>query len=211
MKYILFPLIISLLYAQSKALPNYKIVNEVVYDAPIKTQVEQHILVSGEINEDNLKRLLHKQFKSIMGRNNFKYHPKPTSVYIYTYDSKEKAETEQGLWIAMLQIGPLDNNEPKITVKQNIINQIGENSKEIFGFSEIQQKQIYKEIILAERKATDVAMKREPSDIYKQIELEDKLVQKYKNDLAIKYSLNREQLGKIGIEGVVNQWLRPRL
>lgn len=194
---------------QAITLPDYEIVSENTYDAPVKTQIEQHILVMGEINEENQKALLRQQFDSIMQRRGFKYHYAPTNVYIYTYDTKERAEAEQGLWLAMLQMSPLDNGEPKITIKKEQIAQIGQEPKEKFGLPEAKRKKIYKEIIVAERRATDEAMVREPSDIYKQIDLEQKLAKKYKDELAIKYNLTKDSLSSIGIEGVTNQWARP--
>lgn len=190
-------------------LPDYVIVKEDKYDAPVKTQVEQHILVTGEINEENLKDLLRQQFDSIMQRRGFKHHDAPTNVYIYTYDTKERAEAEQGLWLAMLQMSPLDNGEPEITIKREQIARIGQEPEEKFGLSEAQRKEIYKEIIEAERRATDEAIVREPTDINKQVKLQQELTEKYKDELANKYSLNEDQLISIGNEGITNQWPRP--
>ena len=194
----------------SFSLPDYQIVNEDTYDAPVKTQIEQHILVSGGINEGNLKVLLRQQFDSIMRRRGFEYHDAPTNVYIYAYDTKERAEAEQGLWLAMLQMSPTDNGEPKMTVREEQIARIGQEPEEKYGLPEAKRKRIYKEIITAERRATDEAMERAPADINKQIDLERELAEKYKDELARKYNLSKDQLFSIGIEGVTNQWPGPR-
>jgi len=55
----------------------------------------------------------------------------------------------------------------------------------------------------------DEATARYPSDIYKCIELEDNLNEKYKNELAQKYGLTREELDAIALEGVSNLWPMP--
>lgn len=197
--------------AQSIALPDYEIVSENTYDVPVKTQIEQHILVMGEITEENQKALLRQQFDSIMKRRGFEYHNAPTNVYIYTYDTRERANTKQGLWLAMLQMNPLDKGIPKITTKKDQIAKIGQEPEEKFGLSEIKRKKIFKEIIIAERRAADEAMVREPSDIYREADLTQKLSKKYKDELAKNYNITREQLSSIGIEGITNRWPRPRL
>ncbi len=163
-----------------------------------------NILVSGNINEENLEALLRQQFDSVMKRRGFQYHDAPTNVYIYTYDTKEKAQAGQGLWLAMLQMSPSDEGEPKVTVWKEKIARIGQEPEEKFGLSEEQRKQVFKEIAAAELRATDEAIEREPSDINKQIDLERELTEKYKNELAQKYNLSRDQLDAISLEGVQN-------
>lgn len=193
--------------AQAIPLPEYEIVTDETSDTPIKVQVEQHILVSGDISEESLEALLRQQFDSAMKRRGFRHHDTPTNVYIYIYETREKAQAGQGLWLAMLQMGPLEEGLPEITVRAEQIARIGQEQEEIFGLSEDQRKQVFREIVSVERRATDDAMKREPANIDKQFALERKLVEKYKVDLAKKYNVTREQLDEISVEGLEKQWV----
>lgn len=190
---------------QDKRIPKYKIVDENVYDAPVKTQVEQHILVLDTLTENNLRTLLLQRYDSIMKRKGFRYHDSPTNVYIYAYDSEEKAKLGQGLWIAMLEKS-FRNDKPNITVRGEQIKKIGKEPEEKFGLSETKRMQIFKEIIRAEDRATAEAESRYPSDILKQIDLEAELKENYKDELAKKYGLTRDDLKNIGVEGIVNHW-----
>lgn len=195
----------------SMALPDFEIVDEEIYDEAIKTQVEQHIVVTGEITEENLRALLKQQYESIMGRGGFKHHEKPTNVYIYIYDTEEQAKSGAGLWLAMLQMGPINKGKPKIDVKPEQIANIGKEPEEKYGLSESERKEAFTELIRCGDNAMNKAMERYPSDIDKQLDYEDELREKCEDALAEKFGITREQLDKIGIEGVTKQWPWPKL
>lgn len=84
----------------------------------------------------------------------------------------------------------------------NQLGELGQKPEEEFGLSEDQRKQAFKEIVDAERKAAKEAMEREPSDIDAQIDLEGELAKEYKNELAEKYNLTRDQLDAVSLDGV---------
>ncbi len=44
------------------------------------------------------------------------------------------------------------------------------------------------------------------NDIQQLMELEGKLRDKYKAEIAAKYGINEDQLGQIGVEGVIKGW-----
>lgn len=71
------------------------------------------------------------------------------------------------------------------------------------------RKEIFKEIIAAEDKATAEAERRFPADIEKQIDFEGELIKKYKAELAEKHGLTFDQLKSIGVEGITNNWSMP--
>ena len=281
-------------------MPKYSVLDEDIYDAPIKTQVELNILVSGEISEIGLKVLLNKLYSLTKAKKGFKYHNSPTNIYIYAFTSKERAESGMGQWIAMLQKSYGDVS-PKISVNERQIAQLGAEPEEKFGLSEATRKQIWSEIVKAEDRATKEAEERYPTDptqslrvgqlfelsketplmpeleptdpmaalqrmrrlpprttikvlkvstkhfnqwyfvearspsisslstgwingtalrwqgqvdpkqqLEKQGELENRLIDKYKNELAKKYGLTLEQLKEIALEGVTKDWPFPK-
>lgn len=198
----------SVTAVEKDALPEYKIVDEKVYDSPVKTQIEQHIVVYNRITEKNLKALLRYQHNAISQRTGFEYHKKPTNIYIYVYESDEKAKVGQGLWLAMSEMNILKygDSKPRVTIRTEQINNLGEKPQEKFGLTESERKEIFQELVRIEKKATEESMKRFPSDINKQIDLERKLQERYREELAEKYSLNRDQLQSIMAEGVRKRW-----
>ncbi len=190
-------------------LPHFEIISEKVDDVPIKTQIHQDVLVKGKVTKESLSSFLLKQYKTIKNRKGFKYHDNPTNVYIYIYDQKSKAEAGQGLWLAMLQMSSIDPDSPKITIKENQIQRIGRKPVEKFGLSEEIREKIFKELVVSEDKAMNEAIKVYPNEIQKQANLEGKLRQKYLDDLAKNYGLDKGQILKIEVEGFENQWIMP--
>lgn len=190
------------------ALPSYEILNEDVYDAPIKTQVTLSILVSGKISEEGLKVLLGKLYSSIKARKGFKYHKHPTNIYIYAYTSKERFQSEMGLWIAMLDKS-YDDAESTIRIKMTQLEQLGKKPEQKFGLSEAKRKKIYWELDEAGWRAEREGQKKYPSDLNKQDRLCETLEEKYKAPIRKKYNLTKDQAFEIVVEGYVKDWPVP--
>jgi len=175
-------------------MPIYRALDEDIYDAPIKTQVTLKILVSGEISKPGLEVLLNKIYSSIKERKGFKYHNSPTNIYIYAFTSKERAESDMGQWIAMLQSD--SDVKPVISTNEWQITQIGVKPDKKLGLSEAKRKLIWNEIVKAEDRAYDDAQQKYPlpeasnpsysptvarEQLRKQAELKETLTGKYKN------------------------------
>lgn len=202
--------------------PSYTILNEDIRDVPLEAQVILNVLVSDKITEDGLRTLLDHLYTSTKKRRGFKYHDSPTSIYIYVFTSKERAESGRGQWIAMLQKGYHDV-KPEISIKTWQIAQLSAKPEEKFGLSEDARKQIYSEIVKAEDRAVVEAERKYPlpdplvmdpsqvvivekKQLERQAELRKALIEKYKNELAKKYGLTRQQLDEISIEGFIKGW-----
>ena len=189
--------------------PKYVILDEDVYDAPIKTQVTLSVLVSGEISEAGLKNLLNQLYSSTKARKGFKYHDSPTSIFIYAYTSKERAESRGRMWIAMLHKAHAET-KATININERQLAQLGAEPEERFGLSEEKRKEIWKELILIEDRAMKEAEKQYPKQWEKEIEMQGRLIDENKNKLAEKYELAPEQLEKISTEGLEKDWPFPR-
>lgn len=204
-------------------LPTYSVLDEDIYDTAIKTQVVLNILVSGEISEPGLRALLDMLYSSIRARGGFKYYNPPTNVFIYAFTSKERAESGW-LWVAMLQ-KIYDDVKPTISINERQIAQLGAKPEEKFGLSEAKRKQIWRELIEAERLATRIADRTHPlpdvlkhgysqfetkRQIRKQNELWDKLRDEYKKEIAKEYGLTRKQLDEITTEAFAEDWPFPK-
>lgn len=191
-------------------IPIHIILKEDVVDSPIKTQVTLEALVTGEISAPGLKILLDQLYSSTKAKKGFKYHDSPTSIYIYAYTSKERAESGMGQWIAMLQKADAETS-PTISINERQIAQLGAEPEERFGLSEEKRKEIWKELILIEDRAMEEALKRYPKELEKQIEMERRLIDEHKNRLAEENGLTQEEIKRISIEGLEKDWPFPRM
>jgi hypothetical protein len=267
---------------------DYRILNEDIYDGPIKTQIRLEVLAPGNITENGLRRLLNDLYLKNQQRRGFKYHDQPTHIAIYVYSSKERAESGWGQWIGMfLKLG--ENANPEIKINQQQLSQLGKKPEVKLGLSEEKRKQIWRDIILAERRGEVEAEKRYPliplkvgqlivltdnlsiirnyksisdalnqkdlqpgtkikilrikedvwtwclisvvgkntsgwttsANLAKQIgdpnsmiqkfaEKEGKLMDKYVNQVAKKYRITNEDIGKIKVEGIQKEWPIPK-
>ena len=182
-------------------------VDEEVSDVPIKTQIEQHIVVSGVPTRAELEAEILKRYHTAMSRRGFKYHNPVTNIYIYVFGTKEQAGARKGLWIGMVAKGKSDTGTPKIFINEERLLARSSKPEELYGLSEQERIDIFHEIVVAEDKASSDAMAHFPdSQIMKQIKLESELTKKYKADLAIKYDLTEKQLRKIAVEGATKGW-----
>lgn len=192
-------------------MPKYSVLDEDVYDAPIKAQVELNILVSGEISESGLRALLNELYTSTKAKKGFKYHGSPTNIYIYAFTSKERFESGMGQWIAMLQQSPGDA-KPRIDIKKRQIDQLGAKPETKFGLSEAKRKQIFYELVKAGDDATKLAIQKYPNDIMKQIDYENKTWEANEEKVRRKYKITEQQIDKIKVEGaIIKDWPMPKL
>lgn len=185
----------------------YAVVDERIYDAPIKTQIEQHIAVSGVPTEAELRVEILKRYRSAKARGGFRYHNPATNIYIYIYGTKEQASREGGRWIGMIAMGSLDKAEPRVVINQTRLAALSQKPEDRFGLLEQERKKVFRKVWAAEDRARREAMARVPdSQVMKQIDLESKLQEKYRAEIARKYNLTDDQLLKISVEGVMKGW-----
>ena len=186
----------------------YTILEEEVYDVPVKTQVVLTVLVSGGITGPRLEALLTELYSSTKARTGFQHHESPTHIGIYAFTSKERAEPSQWLWIAMLAKARPDPS-PTIFINDRQIAELGATPEERLGLTEPTRKRVFYEIVQAEDRAYDDALQKYPSDVQKQWDLKDMLENQYKNQVAAKYGLTRAQLDTIAGEGLAKDWPLP--
>ncbi|NZA28657.1 hypothetical protein H0E84_19975 [Luteimonas sp. SJ-92] len=197
--------------AVSSALPEsgitYLVIDEKVSDTPIKTQIEQQIVVSSVPTRAGLEDEIFRRYRSARARRGFRHHNVATNIYIYVYGTKEQANAGQGLWIGMIAMGPLDKEEPRVLISEERLAALSHVPEERFGLSEEERKKVFRESAAAEDRATREAMARVPgSQIMKQIDMERELEEKYKNELVRKYDLTNEQLQEIVVEAAMKGW-----
>ena len=186
----------------------YAVVKEEVYDAPIKTQIEQHIVVSGVPTKAELGAEILKRYRSAKARRGFRYHSQATNIYLYVYGTKEQARAQGIRWIGMLAMGPLDKVEPRAVIDEGRLAALSQNPEDRFGLSEQKRKRVFREMGADDRRAMRKARARfSDLQFLKQFDLSSKLEEKYRVELAQKHSLTRDQLREIMVEGVTMGWV----
>ena len=66
----------------------YTVIEENIYDKPIKTQIEQHIVVSGVPNKAEVEAEILKRYRVAAARRGFRYYNPATNIFIHVYGSK---------------------------------------------------------------------------------------------------------------------------
>jgi hypothetical protein len=218
-------IIISLIFScclndQSKTdnLLKYSILKENIDDIPIKAQVELFVLIEDTaITEQSVRDLLNHLYNKTIRRKGFRYHKNPTSIYIYTFTTKEKAESGMGQWVGMISKSHADNN-PKITINEIQLNAIKEFSTDRWELTHKQRQKIWEKSILAEDKAQNEVDLKYPidkpgitnDDMINNADLMRKLSEKYKNEIAKEYNIDKAIIDSIGIEGAIKGWAFPK-
>lgn len=205
-------------------MPTYDVVGRDTYDAPIKTQIELHAVVSGRLTEPGLKQLLQKMYDEANATRDFKYHGgKPTHVFIYLYTSRDHFKSGMGQWIAMLsKIG--ENSRVDTQVKTELISQLDAKPEVKHGLPESKRKEIFRAIVAAEDRADADAQRMHPlpdplkpgysrakasEQVMKQTEALNTLTTKYKAEVATRYGITEEQLRDISVEAIEKNWPMP--
>ena len=186
---------------------SYTIIDEDIIDAPIKTQIEQHVLASGVPTEDGLRLQLQRLYDEAKARRGFRHHASPTNIFIYVYGSPEQASAKQGLWIGMVAKG-FNNRSPSIDINKDRLAALSAPAKDRFNLSETKRRELFYKTVSAERRASREAMKR-GGDLQQQANFEGMLLDEYKRKIAEAHGITVDQLIKLEVEGVKNGWPLP--
>jgi hypothetical protein len=205
-------------------MPTYDVVDRDTYDAPIKTQMELHAVVSSTLTELGLKQLLQQLYDEANATRGFKYHGgKPTHVFIYLYTSRDHFKSGMGQWIAMLsKMG--ENSRVNTQVKTELISQLDAKPEVKHGLPESRRKEIFTAIVRAEDRADTDAQRMYPlpdplkpgysrakasAQVMKQAQALNTLTKKYKTEVAKRYGITEEQLRDISVEAIEKNWPMP--
>lgn len=92
--------------------PEYYILKKDYIDTPSKAQVDMRVLFPHKVTEKRIRGLLNNIYSAVKDRG-FKYHDKPTHVFIDIYTSDQKFESEERIaWLQKLG----SDDRPAITI-----------------------------------------------------------------------------------------------
>lgn len=97
----LIPLVVALFLLACESGPKYKLLKYEEYDIPAKSQIETRILLMDSLTKKNVTHLLQTSWNNDSAKT-FKYHPKPTHIFIYVYKDSIDYKNGGGDWIGMM-------------------------------------------------------------------------------------------------------------
>jgi len=193
------------------------IFDEEIYDAPIKTQVTLHVIITDDsVNKDKIGILLNALYSKVMKRSDFNYRTSPSSSFIYAYDSKEKAQSGMGQWLGMISKSHADTHS-SVRFNDIQLSALNEVQETKWNLSYEQRQEIWKELVKSEDKSQNEADKKYPldksnitlDDMNKNSEYNNQLRELYAKKLASKLSIPINILDSISTEAFVNGWPFP--
>jgi hypothetical protein len=175
-----------------------------VYDTPAKTQVTQSVILEGTVSADDVSAELVRRYDEIVNRSGFRYRKHPNSVGIHVYGSREQAESEFALWVAML-LKPAAASTYEISIREEQLAALSSDETQ-HGLSEATRKAIYAAWMDADRRAEREASATIPDMDMEQAELVELLSNKYRDVIRTKYKLTESQASEIAQEGLIKGW-----
>jgi len=200
--------------------PDYDIIYDRTNDmGSIKVMVNQDIWVKNHLHSKNLRKLLNEQYQKILKRSGNKYFNHPTQIFIYLFNSKERAQNSGANWVAMAAT-KVDGSGMDISISKTRLRAAKLKPVEKFGLKEDVRKRIWKELIKSQDKAQKNADQRytvnaidpdfKQSNVVKNANLDNELSQKYRKELEEKYHLKPGILDSITNEGLRKGWSFPK-
>ena len=197
-------------------LPEYELVRKNDADQGHISAIRINAVVSGQITEGGLRRLL---LKLLAEANSTASQQR---VFIYLFQSHEHFESGYGQWIAMLKPGT--GAQPDIDIRTELVEQLGAKPEVIGGLSEDMRKEVFQESAMAKDRADNEATLQYPfvrrkTPRYSDAELRDLLAnqsrarkmleEKYESELSGRYGVIEAQLEEIQKEGLQKNWPLP--
>ncbi|MEZ5017359.1 MAG: hypothetical protein R2800_09930 [Flavipsychrobacter sp.] len=102
--------------ATEPPLPQHTIAYNNVYDVPVKTQLEQRVVVPACISNEDLTRLLNGLYEAAKKTDGYKYSTHPTHVYIYVHEAGVDWRADGYDWLGMVSM--IDNEEQGVQLKR---------------------------------------------------------------------------------------------
>ncbi len=194
---------------------------------PMDKKIAYRVLVSPDIKANQIKPTIEKAISVITSED-----PDIDEIILWLYSDKELVrgsyDVAMATWAPGGILGNVDANiaqsndrtgyELSIEVTHNLeeyLEQRGR-SDERFGFTEEQRRQIFKEIVAAEDRATAAAERIYPMDVFdpnykpenigKHFEKSDEFSETYRAKVREKYGISEEIQKQISVEGLTERW-----
>jgi hypothetical protein len=186
---------------------------------PTNKKIKYHIVVPSTIKANQVNSTVNKIVSDITSKDN-----DIDEIVMFLYSDKELAvnngayDVATAVWAPLGDLGNVTpeiakNNDrssysTKVDVKPNLDAYLSQRTKNetIFGLTEEQRRQFYKEIVAAEDRAREEADKLFPIGAESNKIKHDELREKYASVIRNKYKVNADQEKQILNEGLNESW-----
>lgn len=177
----------------------YKIVIKDMDDTQVEPTIKKIVtdIVSKDREIDELALWLYSDKDLIYGG------PYDIGSVIWAYDGKLGEVTP-----VIVESNDRSNYKIVYKVRSGLKGYLAKRSKSetLLGYSESERRTIYKELIVAEFKATEDAERKYPNNWDQQSKLSSKLTKQYTAEVSKKYKLTEEMVDKISFEAYNENW-----
>ncbi len=139
----------------------------------MKSQYHGNIILTGNITKESVSELLLRLYDKMKDTKKWKYHEKPTHIFIYAYTNEARAKSN--LSIAYL-VKLRDDAEPSITYDDKQFEYLNSKPVKIFGLSQAKRMEIYQKCCQAVWDAGKKADEEVPSDPSEALKIGDKFI-----------------------------------
>ena len=192
------------------------VLKEDISDVPVKTTVAVSLLLHGPITPAPLRRLLLAEFERVSTRTGFRYHPHPTSIFIWAYSSEAHDQGKAGHQAGMLQRSHADfqaGRPPKVTVDLDLIRAVQQPETLRFGLPEQTRRAIFRDhcrVTARARIAADEAHPVGPENTREAMRMNEHYkvarLEEWNTLLAARHGLTGEQYHEVVLEGMTRYW-----
>lgn len=197
-------------------LPLWRVLEEEVYDVPMKTQVAVSIVLEGRVTEISLRNLLQAEYDRVQALTGFRFHPQPTAIFTWAYPSEAHHQGGAGQWAGMVQRSHSDfmaGRAPEFTIKTSMLNALQEPEITRFGLPESMRRVIFLDHCRVTNRARLEADAAHPIGAQNTLESVG-LNQDFKRArlkawnalLATQHGITPEQLDQLIVEGLTAHW-----
>jgi len=164
------------------------------------TTLTKSIVIEGNPSDQEIDNILHRiEVQEVMKANTSNI---PIKIVIWAFQSVGDARHENNPLASLIK--PPNSHRSEITHIRRTTENIGDT--QLFGLNSDELKLIFNEIILIERGARELALKRYPLDSKLREDLGNNIKKEEIGELAKTHHLTTKQLEEVGQLGIVNNW-----
>jgi hypothetical protein len=150
------------------------------------------------------------EYDSARSFDGFRYRQRPSHVGVYVFSSDDRAESGEGLWLAMLFTTEPIDSLPAIEFNDELFVNAWAPPNERFGLSEQTRRELLSEIVHAEDRARRDAATKHPRDPAAANMAAHDLRSTYLEELARSHGVGVDTLYAIIGESMTKGWPLPK-
>jgi hypothetical protein len=144
--------------------PAYVVLRDaVVYDTPLRAQIEMDLVVDRSLSKAEILALLEEKYAEALSRKVFRYHERANSIWIYAYASAEHARSSFRQPVGAITKAPA-HQQPEVTFDEQMFTQMSATPEVRHGLAEHIRREIFREALVANTRAHDEAEEAIPTD-----------------------------------------------